>query len=576
MSPMWPCLLACTGCAFVCVACLSAGTLVAKASASVAQGSGARALLDDASTIDGGRVSVWLVPLPAGFLSPADYVDSCARLGMRPVCEGGQMCAAADGGCLALQLEQDYCGQPMQGLRKAVRKRWGSDRSLLGDQWHATCNYEGVRGGQWTSGACLAGVDAISYLPGDWLVLDQRRAVCAGDVGGSTGAAVVQTAGRCEVSGDCVTTPVSLGEHPSGYSCLLVALSDGNLRVSNFHTAPGQDVFVVHNQSYSGLQGPAGVHVKRGDALVWTAQVAGANSTWEVCIDGPSKPTAQRLREELALARRENEGLRRQALEDDRREERAHSREGAEVRSRDQLITRLRHQRDALKHNLTKSSMRRSKLSSEAVGMTLFALGWFCVAFVLLAFALFASIEGLGSVQSGSAFCQRGGGAASGEACLSAPLLDADGDGRAADLSSASSARPPLPHGPWAPPSPQPPRPPPPVSSGSTGGVGRRTSSSSSSLSSPRPRSEEPAAEAAALGPAAASVVPKEAVAGIRPRTSSGDDLPLEEEGPEEERGSDTGRSDHSDSEASRQPSRRSSTTTQEDGWHVLFGEHPM
>eukprot|EP00930_Biecheleria_cincta_P060092 TRINITY_DN4577_c0_g2_i1.p1 TRINITY_DN4577_c0_g2~~TRINITY_DN4577_c0_g2_i1.p1 ORF type:complete len:479 (-),score=93.56 TRINITY_DN4577_c0_g2_i1:118-1518(-) len=117
----------------------------------------------------GVAVDVWAVPLPTGQLSPEDYVTTCGSLQMKPVCDGGPSCCAADENCIALRIEKSNCDYPMQGLANAL-----GYEDVSWPYFENLCNYE-APGLGWDSGAC-GGLDA--YQPASKVSI-LRRALCA-------------------------------------------------------------------------------------------------------------------------------------------------------------------------------------------------------------------------------------------------------------------------------------------------------------------------------------------------------------------------------------------------------------
>eukprot|EP00928_Gymnodinium_smaydae_P036820 TRINITY_DN25683_c0_g1_i1.p1 TRINITY_DN25683_c0_g1~~TRINITY_DN25683_c0_g1_i1.p1 ORF type:complete len:577 (-),score=159.48 TRINITY_DN25683_c0_g1_i1:273-2003(-) len=120
----------------------------------------------------GKTVSVTFMGLPDGLLTREDYVATCAKAQLLPVCEGGADCPGSDASdCVSLQVEAENCGHPMRGVAQAL-----GYPDAAWPFFENVCNYEGRgrEGAGWSSGAC-AGVDG--YVPGDE-VSGQRYVLC--------------------------------------------------------------------------------------------------------------------------------------------------------------------------------------------------------------------------------------------------------------------------------------------------------------------------------------------------------------------------------------------------------------
>lgn len=246
---------------------------------------GAEPILSGLSASHGSNVTVWAVPLRDGPLLPLDYVATCERLGMKPVCEGGPDCEWADDVCVALQIEEASCGHPLRGLQQHLAaSSHGGQPSIEG-----LCNYEGMRGGGWASGVCLA-AGGRGYVSGNHAA-GTRRVACAGPIGAVAEAGFSRQAGRCIVDGDCVSSPSRLGASDSlldGSGCLIVALNPGTLKVQYFQTSSDDDVLTIRGKPYSGDNPPNGLSVHAGDVLAWTTEgilLGDTGSEWKICLE---------------------------------------------------------------------------------------------------------------------------------------------------------------------------------------------------------------------------------------------------------------------------------------------------
>ena len=101
----------------------------------------------------------------------------------------------------------------------------------------------------------------------------------------------------CIVDGECISTP---GETGPIESCSVYALRDLYIHAACFDTEPGVDVFTVAGTSYSGTDGPHGVHVSAttcqpwaeastcqpDDRMTWSTSRYGASAGFTLCAVG--------------------------------------------------------------------------------------------------------------------------------------------------------------------------------------------------------------------------------------------------------------------------------------------------